>query len=233
MERLRLGLALCGSYCTFDKILPVAKKLAEKYDVTAIMSDNAASTDTRFGCAENIKQQLMEITGREPICTIEQAEPIGPKKLFDVLAVAPCTGNTLAKLTAGIAELQDVIQSVARAATRRPVQSQVLNIIRQGIGKHRIDGVRSYDAPFHAEGQCFAADEGDARCRASGNDRRHAPLDPPQPERTERPRDGRESRRRLWRSRGGGRHHLNGSSRVAVGAGTAATTAPVSRMLSA
>ena len=121
MESLRLGLALCGSYCTFDRILPVAKKLAEKYQVTAIMSEHAASVDTRFGCAEEIKRRLTEITGREPICTIEGAEPIGPKKLFDVLAVAPCTGNTLAKLSAGIADSSVTMACKAHLRNGRPV----------------------------------------------------------------------------------------------------------------
>ncbi len=155
MERLRLGLALCGSYCTFDKILPVAKKLAEKYDVTAIMSDNAASTDTRFGCAENIKQQLMEITGREPICTIEQAEPIGPKKLFDVLAVAPCTGNTLAKLTAGIADSSVTMACKAHLRNGRPLilsvsTNDALGTSAKNIGE-LINRKNIYFVPFRQD----------------------------------------------------------------------------------
>jgi dipicolinate synthase subunit B len=104
MPKIRLGLALCGSYCTFDKILPIAEKLSEKFDLTAIMSENASETNTRFGCAENIRARLCGITGKSIICSITDAEPIGPMKLFDVIAVAPCTGNTLAKLACGIVD---------------------------------------------------------------------------------------------------------------------------------
>ena len=104
MSKPRLGLAICGSYCTFDKILPVAEALAADFELTVIMSENAAGTDTRFGCAENMRKRLEEISGREVICSIAAAEPIGPKKLLDILAVAPCTGNTLAKLAGGITD---------------------------------------------------------------------------------------------------------------------------------
>ena len=104
MVKRKLGLALCGSYCTFDKIIPVAEILARKYDMTAIISENAAKTDTRFGCAETFVEKLREITGKEVILTIGDAEPIGPKKYFDVLAIAPCTGNTLAKIACGISD---------------------------------------------------------------------------------------------------------------------------------
>jgi dipicolinate synthase subunit B len=121
MDKLRLGLALCGSYCTFEKILPVARALAEEYELTAIMSENAAATDTRFGCAEAMREKLREITGREVIATIKDAEPIGPKKLFDILAVAPCTGNTLAKLACGIADSAVTMACKAHLRNERPV----------------------------------------------------------------------------------------------------------------
>lgn len=121
MSKIKLGLALCGSYCTFDAVLPVAEALAEEYDLTAIMSDNSASTDTRFGCAENMKERLREISGKEVITTIVEAEPIGPKKLFDVLAVAPCTGNTLAKLACGIADSSVTMACKAHLRNQRPL----------------------------------------------------------------------------------------------------------------
>lgn len=121
MSKARLGLAICGSYCTFDRILPVAEALAEEFELTAIMSENASSTDTRFGCAENMRARLREITGREIIDTITAAEPIGPKKLFDILAVAPCTGNTIAKLACGIADSAVTLACKAHLRNERPL----------------------------------------------------------------------------------------------------------------
>ncbi|NCC69018.1 MAG: dipicolinate synthase subunit B [Clostridia bacterium] len=116
-----MGLAICGSYCTFDKIMPIAEDLSEKYDLTALMSENAAETDTRFGCAETVKERLSEMSGKEIICTIPGAEPVGPKKLFDVIAVAPCTGNTLAKLACGIADSAVTMACKAHLRNGRPI----------------------------------------------------------------------------------------------------------------
>ncbi len=121
MNKIKLGLALTGSYCTFDSILPVARALAQEYDLTVIMSDTSASTDTRFGCAENMKEQLCQITGKDVITTVVGAEPIGPKKLFDVLAVAPCTGNTIAKLACGIADSSVTMACKAHLRNQRPL----------------------------------------------------------------------------------------------------------------
>ena len=121
MEKTKLGLALCGSFCTFDKILPVAERLAPKYDLTIIMSENAANIDTRFGEAEAFKQRLREISGKNIMETIPEVEPAGPKKLFDVMAVAPCTGNTIAKLTCGIADSAVTMACKAHLRNGRPV----------------------------------------------------------------------------------------------------------------
>ena len=104
MEKLRIGLALTGSYCTYDKALAAAEALCEKYDVTALMSETAASTDSRFGEAEEFIARLEAMTGRRVLRSIVDAEPIGPKKMFDVLVIAPCTGNTAAKLAHGITD---------------------------------------------------------------------------------------------------------------------------------
>ncbi len=121
MPKTKLGLAVCGSFCTFDKIMPIAAALSEKYELTAVMSESAAGMDTRFGCAENAREHLRDITGKDVICTIQAAEPIGPKKLFDVLAVAPCTGNTLAKLASGIADSTVTMACKAHLRNGRPV----------------------------------------------------------------------------------------------------------------
>ena len=121
MPKTKLGLAVCGSFCTFSKIMPIAEAIAEDCELTAIMFENAVGMDTRFGCAENARERLREITGRDVICTIPEAEPIGPKQLFDVLAVAPCTGNTLAKLANGIADSTVTMACKSHLRNGRPV----------------------------------------------------------------------------------------------------------------
>lgn len=102
MTKLRVGLALTGSFCTFDKALTAAEQLRDEFDFLPIMSETAASTDTRFGRAEDFQKRLEEFSGKKVIKTITEAEPIGPGKMIDVLLIAPCTGNTLAKLAGGI-----------------------------------------------------------------------------------------------------------------------------------
>lgn len=100
---IRIGYAMCGSFCTFSKSIKQLERLKELgADVTPIMSFNAASTDTRFGTAEDFRNTVTGLTGHELICTIDGAEPIGPRKMFDVLVICPCTGNTLAKLALGV-----------------------------------------------------------------------------------------------------------------------------------
>ena len=104
MEKLRIGLALTGSYCTYDKAFQALAALAERHDVTALMSENAWATDTRFGDAAAFAERLEALTGKPVLHTVTQTEPVGPQAYFDVLAVAPCTGNTAAKLAAGITD---------------------------------------------------------------------------------------------------------------------------------
>ena len=106
MNRKTIGLAMCGSFCTFARVLDAFSALdREQYDLVPIQSQAAYSTDTRFGAAADFRARLEALCGRPIIHTIEEAEPIGPKKLLDVLVIAPCTGNTLAKLAAGIADI--------------------------------------------------------------------------------------------------------------------------------
>lgn len=105
LSGLRLGFAVCGSFCTFAKAFGTAEKLVKLgCEVTPIMSFNAAALDTRFGSARDNITKITEITGKEPLCDIPSTEPIGPNKMFDALVVAPCTGNTLAKLALGIVD---------------------------------------------------------------------------------------------------------------------------------
>jgi len=103
MADTRIGFALTGSFCTFARVFEQMRLLCEKgYRVIPILSQNAYETDTRFGRAADWVNLAQEITGESVIHTIAQAEPIGPKKLLDLLIIAPCTGNTLGKLAAGI-----------------------------------------------------------------------------------------------------------------------------------
>lgn len=105
LSKVRVGFALCGSFCTFSQVIPQMKKLVEEgYEVHPILSSFAASTDTRFGKAKDFLQEIESICSCQAITTIQQAEPIGPQKLLDALIVAPCTGNTLGKLANGITD---------------------------------------------------------------------------------------------------------------------------------
>ena len=120
-EKIRLGFAVCGSFCTFKRVLEELEKLAKEYDITPIMSSGAAFTDTRFGKAEDLRRRITEICGKEPITTIAGAEPIGPQALLDVLVIEPCTGNTLGKLANGITDTAVTMAAKAHLRNGRPV----------------------------------------------------------------------------------------------------------------
>ncbi|MCL2512599.1 MAG: dipicolinate synthase subunit B [Oscillospiraceae bacterium] len=122
MANITAGFALCGSFCTFDKIFPVMERLASAgVRLIPIMSYNAYSTDTRFGRAEDIIKEVEGICGEKIIHTLTGAEPIGPKKLLDMLIIAPCTGNTLAKIAAGIADTPVTLAVKSHLRNLRPV----------------------------------------------------------------------------------------------------------------
>ena len=120
-EKKTLGLALCGSYCTYEKLFTAAGELAEHYELIPIMSETAAETDSRFGrAAEHIKM-LMDLCGRPVVTTIAEAEPLGPARPMDALLIAPCTGNTLAKLAHGITDSAVLMAAKAHLRNGRPV----------------------------------------------------------------------------------------------------------------
>ena len=120
-EKKRLGLALCGSYCTYEKLFEAAPALAEAYDLVPIMSDTAAETDTRFGTAAEHIKKLMLLTGKKVVSTIAEAEPLGPAQPMAALLIAPCTGNTLAKLSHGITDSAVTMAAKAHLRNGRPV----------------------------------------------------------------------------------------------------------------
>lgn len=122
MDKLTAGFALCGSFCTFEKAIEQIVFLKEKgIDIIPIMSYNAYSTDTRFGKASEHIQKIEKICENKIISTIAQAEPIGPKKLLDILIIEPCTGNTIAKLASGITDTPVTLAAKAHLRNERPL----------------------------------------------------------------------------------------------------------------
>lgn len=117
-----VGFAVCGSFCTFKAVFEEIKKLKEAgYEIIPIMSENSYNLDTRFGDATHWRRQFTEITGNRIIHTIPQAEPIGPQKLLDALIIAPCTGNTLAKLAMGVTDTAVTLAAKAHLRNARPL----------------------------------------------------------------------------------------------------------------
>lgn len=122
LKKMKIGIALCGSFCTYSRVIPVIEKIAEEgADIIPIMSEVSYFTDTRFGQSEDFIERLETISGKETIKTIKEAEPIGPKKLLDVLLIMPCTGNTLAKLSNGICDSTVTLAVKAHLRNNRPV----------------------------------------------------------------------------------------------------------------
>lgn len=115
-----IGFAMCGSYCTHKYALDELSALVAKgHDVLPILSENVYSTDTRFGSAKDLQKTLLNITGREPISSIVEAEPLGPKIKLDALIICPCTGNTLAKMAQGITDTSVSMAAKAHLRSNR------------------------------------------------------------------------------------------------------------------
>ena len=122
MEQVTVGFALCGSFCTLTKAVEALEQVAARYcSVWPIMSEITACTDTRFGAAREFRKKVEEICGRSIISTVAEAEPIGPKKLLDVLVICPCTGNTLAKLAHGVTDGAVTMAAKAHLRNGRPL----------------------------------------------------------------------------------------------------------------
>ena len=122
MRKERVGFAVCGSFCTHAKVLEALEQLTKEYEtVIPIVSETAGNTDTRFGTSDALLERLRELTGRAPLMDIPSVEPIGPKGLLDVLVIAPATGNTIAKLAAGITDSTVTMAAKAHLRNGRPV----------------------------------------------------------------------------------------------------------------
>lgn len=118
---MNIGFALCGSFCTYDRVFPMMEDLRKTHDVTPIFSEAAYSVDSRFGTAEEHIAKAEAICGVPPLHTLSQVEPIGPKCLLDALIIAPCTGNTLAKLAHSIADGPVTMAAKSHLRNGRPV----------------------------------------------------------------------------------------------------------------
>ena len=120
----KIGFVLTGSFCTFSKTIPKMKELIEKgAEVIPIMSFNSYNLDTKFGKAQDFINEIEEITGKKIIHTIQEAEPIGPKRLTDIMVVAPCSGNTMAKLAC------DIIDTPATMAVKSHLRNNLPVVI--------------------------------------------------------------------------------------------------------
>ena len=122
IKGLNGGIALTGSFCTFDAVIEQIKKIKEEgANVIPIFSFNSQHINSRFGKASDFMKTITELTGNEPILTIEDAEPLGPKNKIDILAIAPCTGNSLAKLANGITDTPVLMAAKGHIRNGKPL----------------------------------------------------------------------------------------------------------------
>ncbi len=118
----RVGVALTGSFCTYEKVFQELKKLTDEGALVQTIFSNAAGTiDSRFGKAEDFIKKAEEITRQKPMLTIPEAEPIGPDSLLDILVLFPCTGNTIAKLANGITDTPALMAAKAHLRNNKPL----------------------------------------------------------------------------------------------------------------
>ena len=137
---MNIGFAMCGSFCTFAQVFPVMAQLSEAHTVIPIFSHVVCTTDSRFGKANDFMESAERLCGMSPWNTIAQVEPIGPKKLLDALVIAPCTGNTLAKLAHGIADGPVTMAAKSHLRNGRPVliavsTNDALAVAAENIGR--------------------------------------------------------------------------------------------------
>ncbi len=122
MEDKTVGFAVCGSFCTHAKAMEALEQVKARFRrVVPIVSECTAGTDTRFGAAHDLMREMERICDCRVISTVKAAEPIGPKRLLDLLIIAPCTGNTLGKLAAGVTDTSVTMAAKAHLRNLRPV----------------------------------------------------------------------------------------------------------------
>lgn len=141
MTKATIGFAMCGSFCTFSRAFEQMSALVKLgYDVIPIMSHNAGSIDTRFGTAEEMVKKAEKISGKQVLRTVADTEPIGPKNMCDLLIIAPCTGNTLAKLALGVTDTSVTMAAKSHLRVLKPVllcpaTNDALGASAQNIGR--------------------------------------------------------------------------------------------------
>jgi len=122
LKGIKVGFCITGSFCTFDQVIPQIKKLVEDgAEVVPIFSYSVDTMDTRFYAAKDFKQIIENLTKKKVINTIAGAEPIGPKKMLDIVVIAPCTGNSLAKLANGITDTPVIMAAKGHLRNLKPV----------------------------------------------------------------------------------------------------------------
>ncbi len=137
-DQITVGFAFTGSYCTFSKVLPVLEELVDAgIKIIPVFSDNSSLTDTRFGKAQEFINKVEGVVQNKAICSIAEAEPIGPKKLLDLLVIAPCTGNTIAKLATGIADTTVTLAAKSHLRNNRPIVIAVST--NDGLGANAVN----------------------------------------------------------------------------------------------
>lgn len=118
---MNIGFALCGSFCTYQDVFPVMEELASKNRVIPIFSQNAATVNSRFGNGEDFLARAAQITGNAPLLTLSDVEPVGPKRMLDILVIAPCTGNTLSRLAHSMADTPVSMAAKSHLRNGKPV----------------------------------------------------------------------------------------------------------------
>lgn len=122
LEEARVGFALCGSYCTHKSVLEALEVFApQAKQVIPILTEKSGREDSRFGTNQALRTRLETICAHPVWDTIQQVEPIGPKKLLDLIIIAPCTGNTLGKLASGICDSAITMATKAHLRNGGPV----------------------------------------------------------------------------------------------------------------
>ena len=141
---MKIGYALTGSFCTFERSYRVAGRLiAQGHDLWPIMSFQASSTDTRFGAAQDWLDRFSALCGRAVMTSLPEVEPIGPKRMLDVLTVAPCTGTTLGRLSCGISETPVTLAVKSQLRVARPVVLAVSTNDALGISMRSIAALKN------------------------------------------------------------------------------------------
>lgn len=122
LEGKRIGFALTGSFCTFRNTIEQMKEIVKiGGEILPIMSFNAYNINSKFGNSKDFIEEIKSITGKDIICTIEDAEPIGPKKMTDIMIIAPCSGNTIGKLANGINDTPVLMAAKSHLRNNNPL----------------------------------------------------------------------------------------------------------------